>query len=258
MGIKGKWEINGKGVAPSAAGGFSNYSGPTPPKGSYPAKVKRMEVVKIKGAGANKGKPRIRILLEIQTKQLPEKELHKYHGAPVWDGLNIIEGSEGFVNGFLHALTNGSAAATAAIESAFWDEDKGPDLKRTKVAAGPREGEVETHVIKVGRAQINSPKGEFMLQITTKMGKDLDGNPRPEVSSYVHYTGPKAVGEESDSEGDDDFDDEDDDDMIGDDGDEDEDEDADEEDDEEDDEDDEDENDDEDEPVAAGKAKKPF
>ena len=213
--VKAKWDINGKGAAP-AEGGFTTYDGPDLPKGSWPAKLKRVVVTKIKSKGANQGKPRLQILFEVQTKQLEDKSKHKYHGAPVWDGLNIIEGSEGFVNAFLHSLTDGSNGQKNAIESAFWDADKGPDIKRTKVDKGPREGQVDTHIIKIGRVKVNSPNGEFMVQITTKAGKDQQGAYRPEVSGYVPFKGeqPGSKRDDDDDEyGDDDLGDDDDDDM---------------------------------------------
>lgn len=210
--VKAKWDINGKGAAP-AEGGFTTYDGPDLPKGSWPAKLKRVVVTKIKSKGANQGKPRLQILFEVQTKQLEDKSKHKYHGAPVWDGLNIIEGSEGFVNAFLHALTDGSKAQKNAIESAFWDSDKGPDIKRVKVEKGPREGQIDTHIIKIGRVKVNSPNGEFWVQITTKAGKDQNGAYRPEISGYVPFQGkqPGAGGDDDDYADDDDYSDDDDD-----------------------------------------------
>jgi phosphopantothenoylcysteine synthetase/decarboxylase len=120
-----KWDISGKGVKPKqpGEGGGNNYEGPNLVKGSYPAKIKRMEVTKITSNTVNKGKPRIRILLEVQTDKIKGKE--QYHGAPVWDGLNIIESGKPYVNAFLHALTDGSEKSKRAIEAVFWDEDKG-------------------------------------------------------------------------------------------------------------------------------------
>lgn len=272
--MKAKWDINGKGAAPKQAGegGFTRYEGPNLPKGSWPAKVKRMEVKKIQAQGPNHGKPRISILLEVQTNHLKDEAKHKYHGAPVWDGLNIIEGSEGFVNGFLHALTDGSPAAKKAVESAFWDDDKGPDKKVITIQGGPREGQKETHLTKIGKYVISSPNGEHMIQITTRAGKNLDGDYAPQVASFISYKGPQPSADDEDSdvdvedddiEEDEDEDgdiDEDDDGLMSDD----EDEDA--EEDEDEDEDDEDAEEDEDEPEEApapvkrtrAKAKQPF
>lgn len=202
--MKQKWDINGKGAAPQEGGG--GYNGPDLPKGSWPAKVKRVEITKIKAKGANHGKPRIRILLEVQTRQL-EEDKWQYHGAPVWDGLNIIEGSEGFTNAFLHALTDGSERAKKAIESAFWDEDKGPDIKKVR---NKKTDEIEVHIQKIGRVALNSPGGDAMVQITTRPGFDNQGRYSPDVTGYIPYTGDTV----NDVEADDDSDDVDDDDDM--------------------------------------------
>jgi hypothetical protein len=207
---KMKWDVDGKGVAPGSAGG---YAGPDLPKGSWPAKVKRVEVVKIgenkkegDAKSANDGKPRLRILLEVQTSHDPDRK--KYHGHPIWDGLNIIKGSESFVNGFLHGLTDGSQRAKDAIESAFWDDDKGPDIKRIKVLKGKNAGKIETHIIKIGRVKIDSPKGEVMVQVTTKPG-EWKGDYRAEVTGYIPFDPTTFAGPLNGAEVDEDEDDDD-------------------------------------------------
>lgn len=256
MAGKLKWDISGKGVAPKQPGeAASGYEGPDLPKGSYPAKIKRMEVTKIQTNGVNKGKPRIRILLEVQTDKIKGKE--QYHGAPVWDGLNIIDGGKPYVNAFLHSLTNGSESAKRAIESVFWDEDKGADFKKIR---NKKSDEIETHITKIGRVQINSPTGEKLVQIVTRPGKDQKGNYRPEVSEYLPFAGKNGADVDDDSDideledGDDDMLDDVDDDVD------DEDEDIDDDDDDEeyddDDEDDEDESDEDDDESPAPAAKK--
>jgi hypothetical protein len=265
-----KWDISGKGVKPKqpGEGGGNNYEGPNLVKGSYPAKIKRMEVTKITSNTVNKGKPRIRILLEVQTDKIKGKE--QYHGAPVWDGLNIIESGKPYVNAFLHALTDGSEKSKRAIEAVFWDEDKGADFKKVR---NKKSDEIEVHITKIGRLQINSPNGEKMIQIVTRPGEDNKGNFRPEVAEYLPYTGAGVDDDDSDI---DEMDD-DDDDMLGavdDDDDEDDDEDEgdpeeyddddDDDSDEDDEDDDEDDEDEEPEPAAPvkkttrGRAKKPF
>ncbi|UOW92953.1 hypothetical protein SEA_LEOPARD_76 [Mycobacterium phage Leopard] len=266
---KMKWDINGKGQG-AATGAGNNYSGPNLPRGSWTAKIKRMEVTKIQSA-ANKNKPRIRILLEV-TGMTGDKA--KYNGHPIWDGLNIIPSSVPFVNGFLHALTDGSERQKRAIEAAFWDEDKGPDYKRVE---NKKSGTKETHITKIGRVRIDSPNGETLVQVTTKPG-EYKGDYRAEVTGYIPFDGKansSAADEDSD---DDDVDDglgddadDDDDDIDADDADDDsededdededdEDEDEDDEDEDDEDEDDEDEDEDDDEPVTAGSGRrsKPF
>jgi hypothetical protein len=269
MAVRQKWNINGKGkpAAQPGEGGFSKYSGPDLPKGSWPARLKRMVVGKITSNTENKGKPRISVLLEVDGL---EGDNAKYNGHPIWDGLNIIESSVPFVNAFLHGLTDGSEAAKRAVEAAFWDDDKGPVIKKIKVPKGPRAGQVDTHIVKIGKYAINSPKGQIMMQVTTRAGTvevgANKGDYRCEITGYIPQESTSAGDDEDgidvedededdliadvDDDEDDDIDDEDDDiDVEDDDIDEDEDD---------DDEDDEDEDEDEDEPVTAGRGKKPF
>jgi hypothetical protein len=198
-----KWDIDGKGVPPSTGG--LGYTGPNLPKGSYVAKVKRMTIGAIKSQGENHGKPRISILLEVCGPERignpdPTKSLL---GAPVWDGLNIIESGRSFVNGFLHALTDGSDAEKRAVEAAFWPPN-GPYAKKE----ANRNGDEQLHVKKIGKYTIGSPNGELLVQITTKADSDLQDNYRPAVTQYLPYTGPKPESVDSDDE------DEDDDDLI--------------------------------------------
>ena len=189
-----KWDIDGKGVGPANAGGVG-YSGPDLPKGSYVAKVKRMTLGRIKSQGANHNKPRISVLLEVCG---PESA-KQYFGAPVWDGLNIIDSSVPFVNAFLHGLTNGSDSEKKAVESAFWPPN-GPMTKKEANKAGDE----VIHITKIGKYNINSPQGEQLVQITVRAGRDLSGNYRPEISGYLPYDGPKTESVDGDEDDDDD------------------------------------------------------
>lgn len=278
MAIRQKWDINGKGKG-AATGEGNRYNGPDLPKGSWPAKIKRMTIGAIgenkkPGAqrGDNDGKPRISVLLEV-TGLTGDKA--KYNGHPIWDGLNIIESSVPFVNAFLHGLTDGSERAKRAVEAAFWDEDKGPITKRVKVEKGPRAGKVDKHIIKIGKYEINSPKGETIVQVTTRAGTvdfgPNKGDYKCEITGYIPGEATKSKADDDDLDEDDDDlldsdvddDDLDDGDEDSDDGDDDADDEdyADEDEDEEDDEDDdldEDDDEEEDEPVSAGRGDKPF
>jgi hypothetical protein len=199
--VKQKWDIDGKGAPPT---GNMGYEGPDLPKGSWPAKVKRMTVTKIKSQGENHGKPRISVLLEVSGLT---GEKAKFNGAPVWDGLNIIPSSLGFVNAFLHGLTDGSDAAKRQVESWFWDKDKGPDVKTEENKAG----EKVVHIKRIGKYQVNSPDGSLVVQITTRPDSDLNGNYRPAITGYIPSKTSNLV------EAEDDFGDDDDDDIENDD-----------------------------------------
>jgi hypothetical protein len=182
MAMKVKWDITGKGDA-AWTGEFQSYEGEVPPKGNYVARLKRMTLGAIKG-GLNPGKPRISVLLEIVggagSNGVDDPE-YPYRGAPVWDGLNIIKAQTGKVNNFLHALTDGEDNSKRAVETAFWPPN-GP--KAEKVV---KDGKKTVHITQIGKYAIGSPDGHLLVRIVTKMGHDLEGNPRAEVSQYLPY-----------------------------------------------------------------------
>lgn len=221
MAIKVKWDVDGKGEA-AWGGDGGTYEGPVPPKGSYIAKIKRITMGQIKAQGPNKGKPRLSVLLEIVgghgADGLNDPD-YQYRGAPVWDGVNIIKSQAGRANMFIHALTDGSDAEKRAVENKFWPPNMDVRAERTT----RRDGTEDIHIKSIGKYKINSPNGETLVRIVTKMGYDLDKNPRAEVSQYLPYTGPQpnANGSASDDDEDEDMldmsDDSDDDDDAGDD-----------------------------------------
>jgi len=188
--MKLKWDITGKGDEAWGAG-MTQYEGLTPPKGSYVAKVKRMTVGAIKSQGENHGKPRISVLLEIvggaATNSIADPD-YEYYGAPIWDGLNIIKTQTPKVNAFLHALTDGSEEAKRAIETAFWPPN-GPDARKE----ARKDGSEDIHIKAIGKCPISSPNGEFLVRIVTKMGNDLQQQPRAEVNQYLPYIGKQDV-----------------------------------------------------------------
>ncbi len=210
MAIKVKWDVDGKGE--EAWGGDAGYTGPVPPKGSYIAKLKRCTMTKIKSEGENKGKPRLNVLYEIIGGQgadgLDDKE-YQYYGAPVWDGVNIIKAQAGRANMFVHALTDGSDAEKRAIENKFWPPNM--DVRAEKVTR--KSGVEDIHIKSIGKYKLNSPNGDIIVRITTKMGSDLDGNKRAEISQILPYTGP-GITKPADDEDEDELLDMDDDDDV--------------------------------------------
>lgn len=183
MAMKVKWDVDGKGDE-AWGGDFKSYDGPVPPKGNYVCRVKRMTVGAIK-SGDNKGKPRISVLLEVVggagADGIDDSD-YKYLGAPIWDGLNIIKSQTGKVNNFLHALTDGSDSAKRAVETAFWPPN-GPKADKVK-----KEGKPDVvHIVQIGKHAIGSPDGQLLVRVVTKMGRDLEKNPRAEVSQYLPY-----------------------------------------------------------------------
>lgn len=189
MAIKLKWDTDGKGEA-AWGGDGQTYDGPVPPKGSYVVKLKRMTKHQIKAQGENHNKPRLSVLVEVVSGQGAESiddMKYKYRGAPIWDGINIIKSQAGRANMFIHALTDGTDDAKRAIENKFWPPNM--DVRAEKIAK--RNGEENIHIKSIGPYKINSPNGEILMRITTRMGKDLDGNPQAQITQYLPYTGPK-------------------------------------------------------------------
>lgn len=80
-----------------AAEGFSDYSGPTPPKGVYLFEVKKWWLVENKNS-----EPMFKIIFEIAEDKGSEKA--KYNGYAVWHYANITEKSAPFLNAMLDAL----------------------------------------------------------------------------------------------------------------------------------------------------------
>lgn len=188
--MKLKWDITGKGDEPWGEG-ITQYEGEVPPKGSYVVRIKRMTVSAIKAQGVNHGKPRIAILLEVvggSSSQGVRDTNYPYYGAPIWDGLNIIKDptATGKINAFLHALTDGSDEAKRAVETAFWPPN-GPDAKKE----ARRDGTEELHIKKIGKYPIESPAGEFLVRIISKIEPDLQQQPRAAVNQYLPYKGPQ-------------------------------------------------------------------
>jgi hypothetical protein len=140
-------KVSDKGTAE----GRKQWEGEIPPSGSYSG-ILRTVAIKYIGDNAkpeNRGKPKFLIGVE-----LTDTVDGKYDGYTAWGHLNLIDGSEAFINQFLLALTDGSDKQFAAIKAAF---DKGFVTDERK-----------KHVLKIGRVNINSPKGELPIKISLK------------------------------------------------------------------------------------------
>lgn len=141
-------KVSDKGVAE----GRKQWEGEIPPTGSYSGILRTVTQKYIAGENAkeeNKGKPKW--LIGVELTDTPEG---KYDGYTAWGNLNLIEGSEAFINQFLLALTDGSDKQFNAIKAAF---DKGWAMDERK-----------KHVLKIGRVNVNSPKGEIPIMISLK------------------------------------------------------------------------------------------
>ena len=157
-----KPKFDGKGQKPQGIG----YDGPPPPAGTYKGIVKKIGVGKIKN-GDNAGEPRINLLFEISE--------GKYKGAGIFDGLNQTQQGAGYINAFLHALTDGSEKQKAAIEKAFWDT--GYDL------ADIADKAVGKPILKIGKNF--KPEGK-PIAFVTKLEPNQNGDgERARISRFV-------------------------------------------------------------------------
>ena len=139
---------------------------PAPPKGRYKVRLKRMTHGTIR-SGDNAGAPRFNCLLEL----IGPKSAERYVGYGFWHGLNLTKQGAGYVNQFLNGVAGSSESAQRALRKAFWAADIVVDD--------------DGHVQRIGKTKIGSPDGQLTLDITTRMGKDRDGNPRAEVVSVL-------------------------------------------------------------------------
>ena len=148
-----------------AASGLSVYKGELPKNGAYTGTLKRVTVGKI-GSGDDKGKNKLSILVEIDDEDYPE-----YKGAPVWGNLNLTDQGVPYVNQFLESLTDGSDKAKADVKRAFWK-------------TGPIADDTKEHILRIGKINVNSPKGSLKVLITTKL-RTWNGNTTCGIQSYM-------------------------------------------------------------------------
>ena len=99
---------------------------------------------------ANRGKPKLNVGVELCD--TPDG---KYDGFLAWGNLNIIDSGVPYINQFLHALTDGSEKAVAAIEKAFYQD-------------GPVCDDNRQHVLKIGSYSIESPNGTLPIRVSIK------------------------------------------------------------------------------------------
>ena len=171
----------------AAADGYPVYKGELPPNGAYEAILKVVKVGKI-GSGNDKGKNRLQIVAILDDPDHPE-----FNGCPVFDNKNLTEQGVPYVNQFLEALTDGSDAAKKAILKAFWK-------------TGPIVDDAKEHILKIGRTQVNSPKGTIRVTVGTKLNT-WQGNTSVKAQQWMLADGnsgpteeaPEIVEEEDDS-----------------------------------------------------------
>lgn len=163
---------------------------PTPPKGRYVTKVKRMTHGEIKN-GDNKGATRFGILLELVGGEKGKHEKHIGYG--FWYGINVTTQGAGYVNAFLDALAGGDPTKTKQLRRDFWKGNIVIDD--------------DGHVQKIGSFKIGSPEGVREIEVTTKVGPDYQGN---KVGQIVSVLVPAKSESSEDEDEDDEYEEDDD------------------------------------------------
>lgn len=148
---------------PGSGGGF--YDGPPPPPDTYRGVVKRLALNKIK-SGPNEGADRIALVLEIAE--------GPYQGAGIITSFNLTQQGAPFLNQFLYALTDGTQEQKDGIRQAFWRV--GYDV------ANEADTKLGRPITKIGSK--TNPIG-MSCHFVTKMGANLDGEPRAEIARFV-------------------------------------------------------------------------
>lgn len=169
-----KFNLSINGVNEEAAEGREQWSGPLPPKGSYPAVLKMVKVKKIK----NKNDNRLQIMVLLNTDD-------EYNGCPVFGGVNLTDQGIPYVNQFLQALTDGSDAQFTKIKKAFY--------------AGFVVDEKKENVLKIGTWKINSPEGELPVRISLTHST-WEGKTNPQISSFLLPDSGEGGGSAADDE----------------------------------------------------------
>lgn len=140
-----KFNLNINGVDVEAAEGYDEWKGPLPVKGSYPAKLRIVQVKQIKGKTDN----RLSIMAVLNTKGDPERA--QYDGCPCWGGVNLTEQGIPYINQFLQSIST--------------DETDYQKVKKS-FYAGFVTDEKKSNVTKIGAKKIMSPEGELDIMIS--------------------------------------------------------------------------------------------
>lgn len=164
----------------AAAQGFEPYKGELPPNGVYEGVLKVCKIGKI-GSGTDKGKNSLKPTIILDDPDYPE-----YNGCPAFGNLNLTDQGVPYVNQFLESLTDGSEKAKADIRKAFWK-------------TGPIVDDAKEHLLRIGKVQVNSPKGEIRITVGTKTST-YNGNTSVKIQQYMLTEGSGAGPSESEAE----------------------------------------------------------
>jgi hypothetical protein len=162
------------GLEAGAAEGREAWAGEIPVTGVYEGVLKVMSIGVIGENAKNAGKPKFAIGVELRN-----TPGGTYDGYIAWGNLNMIDSSLPYINQFLLALTDGSDEQFTLIKKAFYETT-------------PTVDERQKHVLKIGRWNVNSPKGELPITVSLKQRPGYfnpetkqTGQPTASIESYL-------------------------------------------------------------------------
>lgn len=148
-----KFSLDINGIGKGAAEERKSWAGGLPPTGSYDGVLEILSLGTISQKAKkpeNRGKPVLKIGVKLVN--TPGGE---YDGYIAWSRQNLLEGSEPYVNQFLHSLTNGTQTEKDEIERAFYGD-------------GLIVSENRQHIVRIGDWKIESPKGKLPIKVAVR------------------------------------------------------------------------------------------
>lgn len=171
-----------------AAGGFTNYDGPVPPRGLYRVAVKFWKLIH-----NGSGDPMFKLLMEIAEPEGSVKA--RFNGYAIWHNANITEKGAPFLNGMLDAF---GIPRKAVYASAILLADDGERVvsigKNNKIKVDGLEVLVNTK-----REEYPAGSGEFSLKVVNFAEASESYGRVSEAADDYEYQGFKEGDPEGDS-----------------------------------------------------------
>lgn len=156
--------------------GGARYSGPVPPAGVYNAVMKIAKMKKNKN-----GDDMMNFLFEIQ-----DKDYKEFNGYAIWHNQNITKQGSPYIKQMLNAM------------GAEWKDF----LNKTVTEDSEWSKEKPTNITKLAGMKVESL---IEVAINTRRDKDLNGNDRLSVFSFLPVQDSSGKGKDDDDEDDDDL-----------------------------------------------------
>lgn len=167
------WGLGADEIEQVQSTGFTPYEGPLVPRGVYTF------AIKAKIAKSKNDNPMIKVLLILDGEASSEKDETKkqYDGAPIWDNVVVMDKTAWKVKQFCEGL--GVSSSDFANRTIKNDDDE---------------------IVKIGNVKLENAR----VKVMTNVGKDQNGQPRPEVQQYLPADGDAKAVSDDEPEPDDD------------------------------------------------------